>query len=295
MSILFKISRDGDNFYVTPENEPRLFVGKLTRYDSEKEGIEREGLANDGSSTAKRAPYDPTAFRQNFGFWTDFIFPTAIAESASSFAVVNTYDRANFTYGFLQFAAHVPNGDFVVWFRDMLSRAEAQDYFPNLAVIHGRICSIELQGPIALEDDSSTAKLQSYLNEVPTHVDDREVIAAGKLMHWTINHPETQALQLHHGVELTKARMSTLDNRLGLNGRTADICCTVVDIIHQGRAGPKPFPILESCLKGPDPLANLLQIGYSKYKGRIQTLKKSFASTPQFTTLKWNRAQQDFV
>jgi hypothetical protein len=295
MPIGFTIARNGDNYYVTPDAGDRLLVGKRTSYKSVSEGIEREGLANDGSSTAKQAPFNPANFRQTYGFWADFLVPTALAESGSSFTVVNTYDRANFTFGFLQFAAHEPNGDFIVWFRDMLSRAEAHDYFPNLAVIHGRTHSLEIQGPVILEDDSSSKKLQYYLNEVPTHVDDREVIAAGKLIHWTIKYPETQALQVQHAMNLTRDRVKYLDNRLNLDGRTADICCTVMDIIHQGRAGTKPLPVLDSYLKQPNPLGKLLKIGLPTYKERIQTLKKIFAETSEFSTLKWNRAQQNFI
>jgi len=67
----------------------------------------------------------------------DFIEPTARCEG-QSFITLNTYDRARFTFGFAQFAAHEPDGDFVTWFRDMLGQSEASDYFPDLAVKDGR-------------------------------------------------------------------------------------------------------------------------------------------------------------
>ena len=47
--------------------------------------------------------------------------PTAIAEGAL-FHTLNTYDRAQFTFSFLQFAAHVLDGDFVAHLRALLTQ-----------------------------------------------------------------------------------------------------------------------------------------------------------------------------
>ena len=55
---------------------------------------------------------------------------------------VNTYDKARFTFGFLQYAAHEPNGDFVKSLRLVLVSPEAGDYFPDLNIVFGRVSSI---------------------------------------------------------------------------------------------------------------------------------------------------------
>lgn len=97
-----------------------------------------------------------------------------------SFLSLNTYDRARFTSGFGQFAAHVENGDFVRWFRDMLQRPEAIDYFPNLEVRNGRIVRIEDTRTVILENDDTTEPLQKFFNPTLDDVEDAEVIGAAK-------------------------------------------------------------------------------------------------------------------
>ena len=77
-------------------------------------------------------------FANGHGFWADFIEPTAICEGRS-FLTLNTYDSAGFTFGFGQFAAHVPEGDFVKLLRALLARPEADAYFPHLELVGGRI------------------------------------------------------------------------------------------------------------------------------------------------------------
>ena len=97
----------------------------------------------------------------------DFIEPTGICESQSSYICLNTYDRARFTFGFLQYAALVPDGDFVTWMRGILQRPEMVEWFPDLKVQNGRIAKETLQGPVQLEDSQSTGKLMDFLNRMP--------------------------------------------------------------------------------------------------------------------------------
>src|SRR5690349_24387636 len=93
-------------------NDGRPFViGKGVRYQ------QRRGLM----STSGGLLYNPKAYPQ-LGAWADLLDCTAYCESKRVTTCLNTYDRAAFTIGCLQFAAHVANGDFVQWFRTLLGR-----------------------------------------------------------------------------------------------------------------------------------------------------------------------------
>jgi hypothetical protein len=62
-----------------------------------------------------------------------------------------------FTFPFLQFAAHLPNGDFVRFLRGLLTLPLASEYFPDLRLSNGRVVRLTDAGPIALGSDDSTA------------------------------------------------------------------------------------------------------------------------------------------
>ena len=97
-------SLENTNEYYGRIDGQRFFIGKRVSYEGNK------GLANTrGNSILK---YNRFNYQPEFGFWADFIHPTSVAEGGFYHAL-NTYDRAHFTFTFLQYAAHVPNGDLV--------------------------------------------------------------------------------------------------------------------------------------------------------------------------------------
>ena len=218
--------------------------------------------------------------------------PTAICEG-QSFLSLNTYDRARFTFGFGQFAAHVPDGDFIRWFRDMLQRPEAIDYFPNLEVQGGRIVKVEEDKVVAMESRDSTDRLQMFFNPTLDEIEDAEVVGAAKLIHWTNNHPEVRLLQVQHMINTARRLVTEGDKRLGLDGRTADVCCIVMDVRHQGRAG---FADLQEALLAPKPFEALLEVGSAGEPERVRNLKAALG--PRRANLKkkkWSRSVGDFV
>jgi hypothetical protein len=280
--IHFDIIRDGSLFSSRADGGTKFAIGKQVHYHSNR------GLANDNSPLGKQFNYDPNAFAAEFPFWAAYIAPTAACEGRS-FITLNTYDRARFTFGFTQFAAHVPNGDFVRWMRAMLALPQAADYFPDLEIRNGHIA----KGGQALETDASTQPLMDYLNPSLANVDDEEVIAAAKFIHWTMNHPDTQALQVRQMVATGRAIISAADKRIGLDGMPGDICCVVMDIRHQGRG---TFAEMLKALKAGDPYRELLSIGAIPFKERVTTLKKML--DPQraaFAAKRWSRKDQEFV
>src|SRR5262249_1670586 len=105
---IVSFSLEQGNKYFGKIDGTRFFIGSRVAFEGGK------GLMNVSGTSAQK--YDRAAFRPTYGFWADFIHPTAMVEGAL-YHTLNTYDRAHFTFSFLQYAAHVPNGDFVVYLR----------------------------------------------------------------------------------------------------------------------------------------------------------------------------------
>ena len=289
MAILFEIHRTGNLFSCSADGGEEFFVGKRVPYNS------RIGLYNIfAGTTLQRLNYAAADFDGSFGFWSLFIEPTATVEGRN-FLTLNSYDRAAFTFGFGQFAAHVPDGDFVEYFRAMLARPEAKDYFPHLGLDNGRICKTDVNPPAPIEDGTSTAKLMKYLNPTPDEVEDAEVIAAAKLIHWTSNHVAAREIQVAQMVATFRSFMKRADSRVGIDGRSADVCCVIADIVHHGRGGSMTWPLIQDALTAADPLRALLQIGEPPWHERLVGLKRAITARPLLAQKQWDSAAGDFV
>lgn len=283
---IVSFSLEQGNKYFGKIDGSRFFIGSRVSFEGGK------GLMNvSGTSTQK---YDRTVFRPIYGFWADFIHPTAMAEGAL-YHTLNTYDRAHFTFSFLQYAAHVPNGDFVVYLRSLLNLPLAQEYFPDLVLNNNRVCRITDNGIVALESDISTALLLDYLNPSLKEVEDTEIIQAAKFIHWAQNDPAHRQTQIDVGIAHFKSKMSQYANQYGLNGVDDAVCLVVADIRHQGRA---KSPAIVAALNSPNPLGALLNIGEPKYHERLVVLRreiKSLTSEGTLGTHKYSTAEKDFV
>jgi len=283
---IVNFSLEHGNKYFGKIDGIRFFIGSRVSFEGGK------GLMNvSGTSTQK---YDRAVFRTIYGFWADFIHPTAMAEGAL-YHTLNTYDRAHFTFSFLQYAAHVPNGDFVVYLRSLLNLPLAQDYFPDLVLNNNRVCRVTDEGIVALESDTSTALLLDYLNPSLKEVEDTEIIQAAKFIHWAQNDPAHRQTQIDVGIAHFKSKMSQYANQYGLDGVDDTICLVVADIRHQGRA---KSPAIVAALKSPNPLGALLNIGEPKYHERLVVLRreiKSLTSERTLGTHKYSTTKKDFV
>ena len=288
MPINFQIERTANNFFARADGQ-RFFVGRRVPYGG------NIGLYNIfGGSPLTPLFYTAADFAIGHGFWADFIEPTAICEGRS-FLTLNSYDRAAFTFGFGQFAAHVPDGDFVKMLRALLARPEADDYFPHLELAGGRIHRVTDAGLSPLESATSTEALMRYLNPTLNEVEDAEVIAAAKLIHWATHHASARDVQVSTMVATYRSFMARADKRVSINGRPADQCLVIADILHHGRAGKMTWPLVAEALASPSPLAKLIAIGAPQWDGRKATLKKAIAARPQLAAKRWSRAAGDFV
>lgn len=292
MPIMFTIERSGRTFNARADGGPPFFVGFSTSYTDKHSGRDHEGLFNVPSKALPKLLYSASAMRPLYGFWADMIAPTAQCEGGN-YLTLNTYDVAQFTWGFAQFAAHVPDGDFVQLLRDLLQRPEADDYFPGLDVKNGRIVKLSPQGDLPLETAQSTQELRNLLNPSTEHIEDAEVIAAAKLIHWTTQHVAAQSLQVMRMIGLFRRYMRDADLKLGLDGRTADLCLIVGDIRHQGRA---KYAAMAQALAAANPRNALLELGSIAYPERIKSLRAAVqAALPLLSAKRWSRAAQDFI
>ncbi|WP_028466891.1 hypothetical protein [Nisaea denitrificans] len=280
------ISTDGQRYSAQINDGPTFFVGSDVRFQSLR------GLMN---TTPGTDIYTPEAYRENFGIWADLIAPTVMCESKGSFHCLNTYDRAAFTFGFMQDAVHEPDENFVLLLRRFLLLKDAQFYFPDLVLQNGHIFQKTPGGTVQLEDDTSSQGLMSYLNPDPDAVCQQEAEVAAKFVHWAENNPENRATQVAFTIEQQRQKYASYARRYNLNGAKDSVCIVVADIRHQGRAKSS---VIEQALKASDPLNALLDIGSTTYASRIETLRQEIEKMTTAGILAkhvYNLEKQDFV
>ena len=200
-----------------------------------------------------------------------------MAESKGSFKCLNTYDRAKFTFTFMQYAVHVPNGDFVIFLKKLLKLPNAASYFPKLVLKNNNIFYQGNNGAQnQLEDNNSTQELMDYFNPTLTEVENQELICSARMVHWAANDPKHRALQVEVAVELFKENMKEYHKRFGLDKVPADVCLMICDIRHQGRSSNDRIAnALNTNGDYAKAFANLCTIGNTNYQSRITTVRNT--------------------
>lgn len=272
-------------------SQPKFVIGYKTMYTG------NTGLYNISVNPA--LSYKPSDYQQKFGFWAYFIFPTASAESKGSYFCLNTYDRAKFTFSFMQYAAHVPNGDFIKFFKKLLALPNAPDYFPKLVLKGGQINYINSNSTLTvLEDTTSTEKLMNYLNPSLTEIENQELICSARFVHWAMNDAEHRNIQVETAIEHFKNNMIDYAKRFKLNGVPAKVCQVICDIRHQGRStNDRIAAALNTNGDYEKAYSNLLTIGAANYSSRITTVKNTIASLIKqgLFDKKYDAGQNEFV
>ena len=273
MVLNFVFSQTGNSHFaeVIGSGKPPFFVGKETVYQG------GHGLFN--LSPPSGLSYDPDTYKGDYGFWAYFIAPTAKVESNNSFVCLNTYDRARFTFGFMQYAAHVANGDFVRYFRQLLTLPNAQDYFPKLVLQNSRIFYRDTGGALTqLEDATSTLGLLNYLNPSLNQIESQELICAARMVHWATNDVKHQELQVKVAIEFFKENMKEYAKSYNLDGYPDRVCQVICDLRHQGAASSRQ--IIRAINTGGDynlAYDNLLDIRPPLYVPRDKTIRKEIS------------------
>lgn len=281
-------------WFATVDDEPEFVVGREAFFASQN---------GRGLSSYTGLKYNPDDYRAGYGFWADFIYPTACCESVEGFFnALNTWDRAHFTFGFMQFGAHVFNGDFARYFRGLLTLPEAADYFPDLELkdnlVHQRVNG----GLVNLETNSEPTKLAIYLNPDFHVVEPVEAENAARLIHWSNNSLANRELQVEISIKIFRQILSERAATYSLDEKPDKVCLVIADIHHQGRGGPNKVNLIKNALATNGDMEkaylNLLEIGKADYASRIQTLKDRIAamiSEGDLGKMKYSTAQQDLI
>ena len=259
--------QDGNKFFARVGDSPEFIVGRRVSY------LGRIGLTN--SLTHGGPRYVAADQVAAWGHWATLIEPSAICEGGGFFDRLNTYDRARFTFGFLQDAAHEPESDFVQLLRRLLTLPLAPGYFPDLTLMDGRIAHIVGGHPTPLETSHSTTALMDYFNPDPKSIEEHEVVNCAKLVHWCAQDPMHRGAQVEVGVAAVRKALPLHHKRYNLDGRSDVTCLLIFDIHHQGRATVKAVrTAIDSAATEEAAWDELLSIGLPDYAERLTTLRK---------------------
>jgi len=259
---------------------------RYARGEAQIKGSRFKGLARGTGFKSENAPtYSHTQWKPTFGHWAALIEPIGLGESKNSFSCLNSYDRAAFTFGFFQFAAHTLDDNLILLFRKLLTLPEASRYFPDLALVGGRVHRVTSSGVDTLEGskrrhDRNDRKgdqgaFMEYLNSDMTQVDDAELRTASRLIHWACHSPDHQFAQVELAIATAKKKISRIarkvaGNGANLDGRPMQQVAMAMDIVHQGRAGKSTYSKIAKALNTPDPMISLRKVGRTDlYAGRI--------------------------
>jgi hypothetical protein len=291
VDLVASITQSGKTFSATTASGERFIIGSVTTYTDD---MTRTGLfqGKDAIKDSLRfGVYRGQDFVAAFDQWAHFIEPTLSAEGGARFATINTYDRAAFTFGAPQLAAHTPGRNFVVYLRQLLALPLADRHFPELSLRPNGTgdTTIHLQsdtGFVDLEEavevtrpngkkETQLAKLMAYCNASPTAVDEAELSAAARLMNWLRLDPKAKELQIAVFIAQAKENLARAKTAVaGFNGSDWEVALWIMDILHQGRG---TCAEMSAALASVNPVEALQRIGVLQYRTRIKTVAKAVA------------------
>lgn len=237
--------------------------------------------------------------------WVHLLEVTGQCESQNHMALVNTYDRAKFTFGFYQLAAHTPKDNLILLFKELAKLTAFKKYFPELAIRNGNLCRVDKDGSVTdLETPMNTgpdgeANLQlfmNYLNPNRKLIDEQEVLHSARLIHWTVNDPQARLAQVRVSSQILQGKMARFHApALKLDGRSDVTCAILCDMLHQGRAKYAELrPILQAAM----PDEALLTFKNAEYVTRNNTLRAAIAASKaagKLGTRRYSLAANGFV
>jgi hypothetical protein len=213
--------------------------------------------------------------------WAYLLDVTGYCESRNRFNLVNSIDRAQFSFGFYQFPAHTPRDNLILFFRGALLDEDFQKLFPDLELRAGRVSHIAADGTATdLEEQVYDAKrkeytlkhFMSYLNPDTASIEPEEVLNAARLVWWANESEECARLQVATANEILRKKFGErYVEWYELDGELDTVCAIIADIHHQGRGTKKQ--VLDA-LSADDVEAALLDIGKKDHASRIASLKE---------------------
>lgn len=151
----FTITRDGKpqtkgtRWTATPDDGGAAFLVGQTVPFKDGDGAHRVLYQTYVMNELPKLFYDRKTADAELGLWAHFIWPAVVAESfGGHHLVVNTYDRARFTFGFYQLAAQTPADNLILLFRELLTLKSAGAYFPDLTLKNGKVHRVDESGSL---------------------------------------------------------------------------------------------------------------------------------------------------
>jgi hypothetical protein len=190
--------------------------------------------------------FDAEDYKVTIDHWAYLLHITGYCESKNHFNLINTYDRAKFTFGFYQLAAHTPNDNLILLFRRLSESANMKKYFPELKMIQGQLHRVNENGSqtnletVMNTGPNGTPQLQlfmNFLNPIRKRIDPQEILHAARLIYWSEKDRRMRDAQVAIANELLQKKMTQRYHKwYDLDGKTDIICALIADIHHQGRA-----------------------------------------------------------
>ncbi|HEX8301542.1 hypothetical protein [Sphingomonas sp.] len=299
------------NWEVLRDGSMPLYLGYFFEYSGYSDAKMR-GLARTSSATGGLA-YEPSDWTQ-FGYWPELLYPTAWAESNAVFTVINAWDRAAMTLGFIQLAAHTGD-DFLPFFRTLIEKlpAEARQWFPELAVIGGRLCFMKGGKYRSLEEKSAPwdggytesyyhGDLMGFFNPDRYHAakpaDPEELHSAARWLTWTLTSKPMRELQVQASIDNLKNSLKLLHRKMladpavlakypkGVDGMRCDLLAMAIAAPH---LGDRHVKVILGALKTADPIEAIRISGYGP-GGRSQNTYDGMIKRPKLKQLKYDLA-----
>ncbi|HET7717825.1 MAG TPA: hypothetical protein VFK86_19530, partial [Bauldia sp.] len=251
------------------------------------------------------------------GLWPELIFPTAWAESNASFTVINAWDRAAMTFGFIQLAAHTGD-DFLPFFRRLFVelRTEARQWYPELDVVDGRLCFVRggeyrtLENTVPPPDGGYSAAyyhgdLMAFFNPDRYHKtnprpDPEELHSAGRWLAWTLTSPRMRELQVAASIDNMKSSLMRLHQKMlatpavrqkypnGVDGMRCDLLAVAIAVPHLSES---KIPVVLEALLTSNPIESIRTSGYGP-GGRAQNVHDGMKQRPILRDLVYDLGSQ---
>lgn len=238
----------------------RFFVASAVKYQSMR-GL---GIVAGGIDLLNSPKYNRLVEESRLGLWAHFMAPTVAAESFGGLhLLVNSYDRAAFTFGFYQLAAHTPNENLIILFRALVKLPNARAYFPDLSLsASGHVTQQTASGPKNLEREvevtlasgnreTQIPDFMAYLNPSVASVEIRELSNAARLMHWVRRDPAAMNASVLVPYQTMRKKIDRFAPVFDLVGKEPELAIWVSDLKHHGRGGRLVNDKIKAALREP--------------------------------------------
>lgn len=269
--------RDGKDHFATMNGGNEFFIGH-------EGGIKKSRYLGLYQPRPDGPKFSSDDYVGSYGTYAAILEVISAGESAKYFNRLNTYDRAAFTFGVFQLAAHTPSDNLVLLFRRLVVESQPfQELFPDLRIVEGKLHRVVGTHTVSLENEYPRPEkpkelilkdFMKYLNSDGAEIDNAELTAAARLIYLANNDPTFNGVQVDLTAQIVMRRMQ---NQYGvaykLDGVSDLICAAIADIHHQSRGTQSE---IRSALTGSssdsEQIDALCRIGISKYSERCKTL-----------------------